>query len=169
MKKKISYLDLFQTLAIVFGICYGVLELSQLREETNRQAAAELARWFQTTEFVEGMLASGDIPDNASPEQVREAIDGRERLVWNVSIVLESVGVLVWRGDLDLRLVDDLVGGGAIRFWEKTEPLWLSMREEWDRPSSMEWTQWLAERLAELPTLAEAPAHEAYRDWVPPR
>ena len=169
MKKKISYLDLFQTLAIVFGICYGVLELGQLREDTKRQAAAELASWFQAPEFLEGMLAFEDIPDNASPEQAREAIDGREKSLWNVAIVLESVGVLVWRGDLELRLVDDLAGGGIIRFWEKTKPLWLPLREEWDRPSTMEWTQWLAERLAELPMRAEAPAHEAFRDWVPPQ
>jgi hypothetical protein len=169
MKKKISFLDLFQTVAIVFGILYGVLELGQLREETNRQSAAELARWFQTTEYLAGMVALEEIPDDASPEQVREALDGREELLWQVAMVTESVGVLVWRGDLDLRLVDDLAGGGIIQFWETTKPLWLQIREDWDRPATMEWTQWLADRLGELPTLAEAPAHEAFRDWVPPR
>ena len=168
MKRKISYLDLFQTIAIVFGICYGVLELNQLKEETSRQAAAEVARWFQTPELLEGMFAALAIPDHASPEQIRESLDGREELLWNVGIVLESVGVLVWRGDLDLRLVDDLAGGGIIVFWEKTKPLWVSLREEMNRPSTMEWTQWLAERLVELPTVSEAPAHEAYRDWTPP-
>ena len=168
MKKRISYLDLFQTIAIVFGICYGVLELSQLKEETSRQAAAEVARWFQTPEQMEGMFAALAIPNYATSEQIREALDGREASLWKVGIVLESVGVLVWRGDLDLALVDDLAGGAIIAFWAKTKPLWVSLREEMDRPSTMEWTQWLAERLVELPSVSEAPAHEAYRSWIPP-
>ena len=168
MKKRINYLDLFQTIAIVFGIFYGILELNQLKEETSRQAAAEVARWFQTPELMEGMFAALAIPDNATSEQIREAQDGSEELLWHVGIVLESVGVLVWRGDLDLTLVDDLGGGAIIAFWAKTKPLWVSLREEMDRPSTMEWTQWLAERLVELPTASEAPAHEAYRNWTPP-
>jgi hypothetical protein len=66
MKKKTVYLDLIQTVAIVFGIVFGLLELSQMRAERSRHAALELARSSQTPGLIEGVTTTPRMPDGAS-------------------------------------------------------------------------------------------------------
>lgn len=168
MKKSISFLDLVQTIAIVFGIGFGVLELSQFRAERSRQAALELAHSFQTPGLIDGLTVAARIPDGASADEVLEHFGGDDALINETGQIFETVGILVFRGELDLRLVDDLLGGATIMFWNKTRPYWQFWRQEMDRPAIAEWLQWLAERLAELDTAGEPPAYEAYRDWQPP-
>ncbi|MGD8319593.1 MAG: hypothetical protein PVJ02_04050 [Gemmatimonadota bacterium] len=167
MKKKIGFLDLIQTVAIVLGIVFALLELSQMREERSRQAAAELARSFQTPELMEGVTTALRMPDGASADEVLQHFQGNDALLNQTAEIFETVGILVYRGEIDLWLVDDLMGGAAITFWNKTRAYWEYWRREMDRPAIAEWTQWLAERLAELDTSTQPPAYEAFRDWEP--
>jgi hypothetical protein len=167
MKRSVRFLDLIQTAAIVLGIGIGIVELSQFRAERSRQAAIELARSFQTPGLMEGLMVAYRMPDGATAKEVVEYYGGNEALLNETGQVFETVGVLVYRGELDLRLVDDLLGGATMMFWEKTRAYWEEGRRTFDRPAIAEWFQWLAERLAELPTGQEAPAYEAFREWRP--
>ncbi|MEJ2679772.1 MAG: hypothetical protein P8174_11985 [Gemmatimonadota bacterium] len=165
MKKSISFIDLVQTVAIVFGIGYGIVELSLFRAERSRQAALELAHSFETPAFLEGLTIAVRIPEGASMEQVVETYGEDEALLNGTGQIVETVGFLVWQGDLKLELVDQLLGGGVQAFWARTRPYWEHYREELARPSIAEWTQWLAERLGEIDPADHPPAYEAYKDW----
>lgn len=169
MKKRINLLDLIQTAAIVFGICFGVVELQSLRSERAHQAALGLVTSFQNPEFVQGLALALETPEGASLDEVLEAYGGDVTLLNQTGGVFEAVGRLVWSGELDFWLVDEFLGGGAIIYWNRTRPYWEEWRERENRPSTAEWTQWLAERLEEVEETAGPPAHEAYRDWEPPK
>jgi hypothetical protein len=55
----------------------------------------------------------------------------------------EGIGVLVKRGFIDPALVDDLLSGPIIQFWEKTEPFFVEMREVMKWPQAGEWLEYL--------------------------
>jgi len=169
MKKPISFLDLIQTIAIVFGIVYGMMELSNLRAERAQQGALELAQYLQAPGFQAGIAVILEIPDGSSRADIITAFGPDIDLLNHVGQVFETIGVLVWRGELEIGLVDDLLGGGTITAWEKTRPYWEGFRVTMNRPSIAEWFQWLAERLNGMETDRHEPAYKAYQNWTPKR
>jgi hypothetical protein len=55
----------------------------------------------------------------------------------------EGIGVLVQRGLIDVEIVDDLLSGYIIRFWEKFKPVNDVWRERLEWPQSYEWLEYL--------------------------
>jgi len=56
---------------------------------------------------------------------------------------LEAIGVLVNRGMIDVTLVDDLMSGSILKWWEKFEPVQLEIRERFNWPQNAEWVEYL--------------------------
>jgi|GEM_PF-867102 len=170
-------LNLLQTLAIVVGLVYGAIQLTQFRSEQRRQSKLEMARSFMTPDFHDAyalVLAMPDsleragigAPSAATIESLYGA-DMPELLL--LAQTFESIGILVHQGDLDLAMVDDFFGIGIITSWRNLEPWFLEFRRDNDASSAGEWFQWLAERLEEYRASAASPppAYEAFRDWRP--
>src|SRR5204863_218775 len=61
-------------------------------------------------------------------------------------VSFESLGVLVFRRQLDLQLVDDFVSGSLVLSWRKLERYVIEERAARGRDTLLEWFQWLAER-----------------------
>jgi hypothetical protein len=40
-------------------------------------------------------------------------------------------------------LVDDLISGNLVSYWEKTEPLWTEILERYDYPQVSQWVEYL--------------------------
>jgi hypothetical protein len=60
----------------------------------------------------------------------------------------EGLGVLVYRDQIDIRLIDDLMRSYVINFWEKYKPMALEMREI--NPLVGEWTEYLYNELKKI-------------------
>jgi hypothetical protein len=67
---------------------------------------------------------------------------------------------MVWRGIVDIAMVDDLFGGIVIFWWSRIKPFAERDRERTSNTKSYEWFQWLAERLVER--RGKEPAIPAY-------
>ncbi len=82
----------------------------------------------------------------------------------------ESIGVLVYRNELNLTLVQDFFSRPITLCWKKCERYFEELREETNQETIGEWVQWLAKRVSKLQTQKTVlpPAHIAYKDWKPP-
>ncbi len=93
-------------------------------------------------------------------EQYRKLPEDHKNLIWLLFGSIESVGILVSRGDLSLDLVDEFFSVPITIGWRKLEPYVEDLREEFDSPQAWEWYQWLNERLRERHEQApRVPAH----------
>jgi len=81
----------------------------------------ELVRSFQSPTFSKALRRIIELPDNASADEIREILgpDG-EDAVYMVSLTWESLGVLVFRREVTLDLVDDFFSGPILLSWQKT-------------------------------------------------
>ena len=60
---------------------------------------------------------------------------------------LEAIGVLVNRGMIDITLVDDLMSGSILKWWEKFEPVQLEIRERFNWPQNAEWGEYIYKQI----------------------
>jgi hypothetical protein len=65
---------------------------------------------------------------------------------------IENLGVLVRRKSLSIELIDDVFAGIILDHWEKAEPIAVGLRELWDMPDVMIWTERLSDELIKIRT-----------------
>lgn len=77
----------------------------------------------------------------------------------------ESLGILVFHGEVEMRLVDDFYSGPIVHSWEKLRVFVKDVRRRTDRDTRWEWFQWLAERMIEREEeMPPIPAYEQQRN-----
>jgi len=71
-------------------------------------------------------------------------------IIASLSGFYEGLGVLAKRGLIDLTLVDDLMSGNIIQFWEKMGPIVREIRSTLNWPQAFEWTEYLYQEIRKL-------------------
>ena len=162
--------NLGSTIAVIAGVIFAVVQLRQFRINRERDAALELVHSYQTPAFARALIVLFKLPDGLDKKSI-DGLDGADlQCLYAMMITFENLGVLVCRGEVSLELVDDLYSGPITLAWRKLGAYVLDMRKDLARETVWEWFQWLAERMMERETAsAPVPAHEAFRDWKPPR
>jgi hypothetical protein len=74
----------------------------------------------------------------------------------SVHAFFEGIGVLVNRGLIDIKMVDDMMSSNIIITWEKFRPLIYQIREEWNVPQMWEWVEYLYDEIRNI-MVAEHP------------
>ena len=76
------------------------------------------------------------------------------------------MGVLLFRREVTLDLLDDFFSGPILVSWRKLNIYVGEMRRVLQRETGAEWFQWLAERMMEREKLTPpVPAYVAHRSW----
>jgi hypothetical protein len=70
-----------------------------------------------------------------------------DRKVSQIAAMLEGVGVLVYRGLIDVSYVDDLFSSVVIQFWELFGPVYKEWRVKYNQPQIEEWLEYLYNRV----------------------
>jgi len=157
-----------QAAAVVVGVGFAVYETRRYRRERNREAALEFLHAFQTPEFAKALVLVYRLPDGLSKRQVEDRLGEDLHYVYALTTTWESLGVLLYRGEIDMDLLDDFFSGPIAVSWRKLQGYFLGEREETGRETIGEWFQWLAERFSEREgTAAPLPANVQYRNWRP--
>lgn len=161
-------LELIATGAIVGGLVFAGLELRASRRQRRHEAQVLLLHSFEGPEFTRSMRAALFLPDGMSKAEIEARSDGTDQLVWYWLGMMESIGMLVYERELDLRLVSATIGGVIVITWRKLSRYASDVRAEMQRETMHEWFQWLAERVAAL-ELAEgrSPANLREANWKP--
>ncbi|NNM06110.1 MAG: hypothetical protein HKO65_13560 [Gemmatimonadetes bacterium] len=153
-------------MAVIAGVVFAVIQIRQYREGKHREIALELLRSFQTPDFARALRAVYNMPEGLTKAEIEAHLRGDMDLVYALSTTWESLGVLVFRRELDLGLVDDFFSGPITISWNKLEPYFLGERKEQNRETIGEWFEWLAGQMRRREsTLPPIPAHIAHKDW----
>jgi hypothetical protein len=159
--------DLVSTGAVVFGIVFAAVQFRQYRAAREREAALEFLRSFQTLEIASAIRTVYNLPDGLRKFEVEAALGDRMDVVYALMTTWESIGILVYRREIGLDLVDDFFSGPIRLSWRKLEAYVRAERTEQGRDTIEEWFEWLNDRLVERESKAPpVPAHIAHRDWA---
>ena len=159
--------NLINAIAVTAGVIFAAAQIRQYRQRRQRDAMLELVRSFQSPAFTAAYRRVLSLPDGADAAKIREVLgpDG-EDAVYLVSLTWESLGVLVFRRQITLDLVDDFFSGPLVISWQKLEVYSEEWRRTLNRETGNEWFHWLAERMLEREkTSPPIPAYVAHRGW----
>ena len=163
--------NLINALAVTAGVIFAAAQIRYYRQRRRRESMLELVRSFQSPAFTSALRRVLSLPDGADAQKIREVLgpDG-EDAVYLVSLTWESLGVLVFRREVTLDLVDDFFSGPILLSWQKLQVYSEEWRRTLHRETGSEWFHWLAERMMEREKLSPpVPAYIAHRTWREPR
>jgi len=161
-------LQAIATTTFVAGALFTMGQLRQARRAREREVAIEILRLIHTPDFARALRRVYDLAPGLSRGEVETRLGDDMNHVYAMMISWESLGVLVYRRQLDLGLVDDFVSGSVLLSWRKLERYVTEERAARGRETLLEWFQWLAERMIERETKAPVvPAYRAHSDWRP--
>lgn len=159
-------LQVFSTFIMIIGVVFGLLNIRQFQASRRRESAIMMLNSFQTSDFVKGLLTIFELPDDASKADLDQLPPEQFLAVYLVIGTWERLGILVYRREIDLDLVEDAFSGPIVQSWRKLEKYLQDFRTQQNRATAMEWFQWLAERIGEREAITEpTPAYLAHRDW----
>lgn len=159
--------DVVNTVAVTAGVAFAATQLFDIRRQRKREAMLGLVRSFQSADFTTALRRVNSLPDDADRDAIRNVLgpDGEDE-VFLVGLTWESLGVLVFRREIAMELIDDFFSGAITVSWRKLRAFVEEDRRDLDRATVWEWFQWLADRVAERErALVPVPAHLANRDW----
>jgi hypothetical protein len=162
-----TFANLVNAFAVTAGVIFAAVQIRNFRKQQQRDAMLELVRSFQSADFTSALRRVNGLPDDADREQIREILgaDG-EDAVFLLGLTWESLGVLLFRREVTLELMDDFFSGAIVISWRKLRVFVEEDRRTTGRETVWEWFQWLAERMMEREKSAPpVPAHLAHKSW----
>lgn len=137
------------SLALTFlaGLIFGIAQVKAAARDRRERLTLETLRAFQTREFAELMVFvnSSRFPKD---RQESSALDSRDTaLMLEFSQKMESLGILVAEGLVDIELVDKTLGTYVTKTWNKYKAFIVPIRER--DPYLNEYYQWLSDRMEE--------------------
>jgi hypothetical protein len=161
-----TFFQMLEAVAVVFGVGFAVVQVRQHVRRQARESAMELLHSFQTPEFAKALTLVYRMPDGLTKAEVERRLGDDFHLVYAMTTTWESLGVLVFRRELSLDLVDDFFSGPVRISWRKLQGYFREERAEQRRETIAEWFEWLADRLADRESRqAPVPAHIAHGNW----
>ncbi len=161
-----TLLDLIATTFIVAAAVFAVLQLQHMHRQRSREFALQMLHSFQTPEFLSAINIVFELPEGLSKQEIDARLGDKITCLLVLFGTFESLGILVYRRNMDIRLVEDLLSGILIMSGRKLKNYLEEMRTLSNRQTYYEWCQWLIEQVAkrELKTPA-IPAFIEFRNW----
>ena len=157
--------NLVNAVAVTAGVIFAGVQIRHYRQQQRRDSMLELVRSFQNPAFASALRRINSLPDGASREKIREVLgpDG-EDAVFLIGLTWESIGLLVFRREVNFDLVADFFSGSVSVSWRKLHRYVEEDRRFVERETVWEWFQWLAEQMiAREKKSPPTPAHLAHR------
>jgi hypothetical protein len=161
--------NLINAAAVTVGVIFAAAQIRDYRRQRRRDAMLELVRSFQSASFTRALRRINSLPDGASRQQIRELLgpDGEDE-VFAVGLTWESLGVLLFRREITIDLMDDFFSGAIVICWRKLHAFVAEDRKSLQRETVWEWFEWLADRMGEHErSTPPVPAQIAERGWKP--
>ena len=159
--------NLVNAVAVTAGLLFAAVQIRQYRHRRERETMLELVRSFQSPAFTSALRRVLSLPDGADIKTIHEVLgpDG-EDAVYLVALTWESLGILLFRREVTIDLVDDFFSGPIVISWRKLKVFAEEWRQVMNRETGSEWFHWLAERMMERERVTPpVPAYIAHRDW----
>ena len=103
--------DTVTTVFIVVGGILALLQLRQTHKQRSRESALQMLHSFQTPEFLGAVNIVFDLPEGLNKEDVEQRLGDKVTCLLVLMGTFESLGILVFRRDVDIALVEDFFSG----------------------------------------------------------
>ena len=135
-------------LSLIVALVFGIAQVRAAARDRRERLTLEVLRSFSTREFAIFMyrINTGKLPATGAELHALPAEDQVPFIQFAQG--MESLGILVADGLVNLDLVDKTLGSFVTTAWDKYRPVFLDMREKIPDPFLGEYFQWLAELLA---------------------
>ncbi len=155
--------NLALTLSFIVALIFGIAQVKAAARDRRERLTLEILRQFQTREFSELTLfiTSHKLP---SSQKGFHALSAKEQVIFfQFSQEMESLGILVAEGLINIDLVDKTLGSLVTTAWTKYKAMFLDIREKQPDPFLGEYFQWLAEQINErMRDNPRKPFHETH-------
>ena len=159
--------NLINALAVTAGVIFAAVQIREYRRQRNRDSMSALVRSFQTPSFAHSLRRVSSLPDDVAREQIPALLgpDGEDH-IYALLTSWEALGILLYRKQVSIDLVDDFFSGPIVVTWRKLSRYIAELRKDAQRDTYFEWVQWLAERMMERENQTPpVPAHISHRNW----
>ena len=158
------------TISVLVAVVFGMAQVKTAAADRRERLTLETLRYFQTREFAELIrhITVGQLPQTPAEVRVQPPEDYLKFV--QLAQLMESLGILVAEGFIDIKLVDKTLGSFVTSSWEKYRPVFLLMRASETDPDPWlgEYFQWLAELIDKR--MRESPRKPFYQTGAqPPR
>jgi len=141
--------NLALTLSFIVALIFGIAQVQAAKRDRRERLTLEVLRQFQTREFVELLLFinSNDLPSNWA--ELKKLSYKDQIMLVQFGQQMESLGMLVADGLINMDIVDKTLGSFVTTAWEKSKRMFTDIRENQPDPFLGEYYQWLAEGIDE--------------------
>ncbi len=147
-----TILNLVSTIAIVGALVFTAMQVRQSNRSQRDQAAVAMIKTVLGGNLARELKILAKLQPDARIEEIDPDGSEVESALSEFGVRLESVGYMVFRRMVTLDVVDELMGGAVLQFWERGRPWIERERTQSGNPRFLEWCQWLAERILERRT-----------------
>ena len=159
--------EVVSAIAVLIGFGFAFIELRRYRGRKLRESMLEMVKSYQTLEFAVALTRLIDVPDGLSKQQLEKHLGSDMPYISLLMTTWEALGVLTFRHELSMELLEDFFSGPITLSWRKLKRYVEEMRRIGGRETYFEWFQWLAERILERESEAlPIPAQIEHRDWT---
>ena len=162
------WLDTVTTVFIVVGGILALIQLRQTHKQRSRESALQMLHSFQTPEFLTAVNIVFDLPDGLSKADIEHRLGDKVTCLLVLMGTFESLGILVFRRDIELALVEDFFSGVLVLSRKKLQRYLEQVRLSSGRETYYEWYQWLSEQVERRENLVPpVPSFRQYGNWTP--
>ncbi len=160
------FLSIITTSSIFAGVIFAILQLRQSNKQRARESALQMLHSFQTPAFLSAVDIVFHLPEGLSKREIEERLGDKMASILVLFGTFESLGILVYRRDMDIRMVEDFFSGIIVLSGKKLKKYLEEIRLASNRQTYFEWYQWLYEQVERRErNTPPIPAYISYRDW----
>jgi hypothetical protein len=139
--------NLALTFSFIVALIFGIAQVKAAARDRRERLTLDALRNFQSREFAEliNYVASNKLPTTL--EGLRSLPQNEQTLLIQFGQQMESLGILVAEGLVDIDLVDKTLGSFVSTSWQKLKKLYLDIRNKNNDPFLSEYFQWLAKQI----------------------
>ncbi len=139
--------NLALTLSFIVALIFGIAQVRAATRDRRERLTLDALRNFQSREFAEliNYVVTGKLP--TTYEGMRALPQNEQILLIQFGQQMESLGMLVAEGLIDIDLVDKTLGSFVSNSWQKLKMAYSDIRVKSNDPFLSEYFQWLAERI----------------------
>jgi len=159
--------NIAETFTILGGVLFAIVQIRNSNRQRTRESALQLLHSFQTPEFHEAVTIVVDLPEGLSKKELEKRIGDNMTCIFVMFGTFESLGILIYRREIDIQLVEDFFSGVIILTGRKFMNYFKEIRELGNRPTYYEWIQWMYEQIEKRESMVPAiPSYVEFQDWT---
>jgi hypothetical protein len=105
------------------------MQIRTSNKQRSRESAYHLLNSFQTPEFHQAVAILADLPEGLSKKEIEEKLRDKMTCMYVMFGTFESLGILIYRREINIQLIEDFFSGVIILLGKKLKLLAASCEE----------------------------------------